>query len=528
MHNAPLTPGDYWAIVKRRKWSLVLSSLTVLLITAATAFLLPSIYESYSTILIEEQHIPTEFVMTTVNTYAEQRVQNIKQRVLSFSQLFEIIKQQNLYPELKDKWTPEEIVEKMRDDIQVKLLSADVFDRRTGRPATVATAFTVSYEGKQPQAVLRVADTLTSLFLEQNLQVRQQRVSETSAFLASEVQRIKAELAVAEQEVAAFKKEHINELPELFQVNKQGLDAIERAIEQLNGELRTLKEREGLLTAQIAGVPSRMENLAGQNRDAEALKDLRLQLAGLRERYTDKYPDIAILEAQIAEIEQRPLSSSSLRPVGGNQPDNPAYITLNSQLASTRADMQMVKKQIETVEQRAEAYRKRIEETPKVEGDYLALVSHRNALQGKYNDLTTKYQEAKVAQELERDQKGERFTLIEPARLPEKPTKPNRLAISLIGAVLAVGVGVGVASVRELTDQSVKDAAVLAALVKAPVLATVPRIITAEEWIRRQKRWLIVALAFVVLLCVTAALVHFFVMDFDVLWAKVMRWAARF
>lgn len=527
MHNVALTPGDYWAIVKRRRWSLLFSSLAVLLIALATAFLLPPIFASYSTILIEEQQIPTEFVMTTVNTYAEQRVENIKQRVLSFSQLFDIIKQQNLYPDLKDKWTPEEIVEKMRGDIQVKMLSADVFDRRTGRAATVATAFTVSYEGKQPQAVLRVADTLTSLFLEQNLQVRQQRVSETSEFLASEAERIKAELAVAEQKVAEFKQAHINELPELFQVNKQSLDALERNIEQLNGELRTLKEREGFLSAQMAGVSPRLEDVTGRNSDVERLKELRLQLAALRERYTEAYPDVAILKAQIAELQQHSSGTGASLLGRGGQPDNPAFITLSSQLASTRADIQMVKKQIETMEQRASEYRKRVEETPRVEGDYLALVSHRNALQGKFNDLTSKYQEAKVAQELERDQKGERFTLIEPARLPEQPLKPNRLAICLVGAVLAFGVGVGTASVRELTDQSVKNADLLAALIKAPVLATIPRIITLEEQMRQRKQRLVAGVALVILLCVAAALIHLFVLDFDVLWAKIMRRVAR-
>ncbi|MGI6657050.1 MAG: GNVR domain-containing protein [Desulfobulbus sp.] len=527
MDNLSLTPGDYWGIVKRRKWSLIVPFVVVLLIAVATAFLLPPVYESSSTILIEEQHIPTDFVMTTVNTYAEQRVQSIKQRVLSFSQLFEIIQQQNLYPELKEKWTPEEVVAKMRSDVQVEMLNADVFDPRTGRPATVTTAFTVTYAGKEPRSVLRVTDTLTSLFLEENLQARQQQVSETSAFLASEAQRIKEELAGVEKEIALFKEEHINELPELFQVNKQILDTIERNIDQANGELRSLKEREALLAAQMAGVLPSVEAVTSRNREAETLQELRLQLAGLRQRYTDAYPDIAILKSQIAELEQRQASGATLSTEANRQPDNPAYVTLKAQIAATRAEMQMVRKQVESLEARANIYRKRIEATPHVEGEYLALVNHRNALQTKYNDLTIKHQEAKVAQELEKDQKGERFTLIDPARLPEQPVRPNRLLVVVFGVILASGVGVGCAALREMTDQSVRSAEMLAALVKAPVLATIPRIVTQEERQRQQKRRVVLAVSLVTTLIVAVLLVHFFVMDLDVLWAKASRRAAR-
>ena len=117
MEVKPMTPGDYVAILKRRKWSLVLPALIIFLTAVAIALALPSIYESTSTILIEEQEIPADFVMTTVTSYAEQRLQSINQRIMSFSRLLEIIQRFGLYPELQDKWTTEEIVEKMREEL---------------------------------------------------------------------------------------------------------------------------------------------------------------------------------------------------------------------------------------------------------------------------------------------------------------------------------------------------------------------------------------------------------------------------
>ena len=479
--------------------------------------------------MIEEQQIPSEFVMTTVSTYAEQRVQNIQQRALSFSPLWNIIKEQNLYPDLRDKWTPEEIVAKMRSDIGVKILSSEIFDRRTGRPTTVATAFTVSYEGKSPQAVLRITDILTSLFLEQNLQVRQQRVSETTEFLEVEAKRVQDELALAERQVAEFKQDHINELPELFQVNKQSLEALERSMENSRTQLRSLKEREGFLATQLGSISSGLENMTAQNQREEMLKNLRLQLAFLQERYTDAYPDVASLKAQIRQLESDDGQAGS--GFGGSRmnqlPDNPAFITLNSQLVSTRVEIKSVTTEIAALEDRAQMYRQRLEGTPKVEENYTMLVNQRNSLQAKYNDLNSKHQEARVAQELEKGQKGERFTVLEPARLPDKASKPNRLAIMLIGVVLALGAGIGTAVIQEVSDQSIRSVQRLAQMTGAPVLASVPLMVTTKELQRAHRQKKIWFGVFVLALCLAVVLFHFFVMDLDIFWAKVMRRLSR-
>jgi len=133
---------DYIDILKRRKWSLILSTLLVIIAAGALALLLPPIYKSTSTILIEEQEIPQNYIMSTVTSYAEQRLQVINQRIMSTSHLIKIIDRFNLYPELRKDWTTEEIINKMRDDIQLDFINAKVMDPRTGRPSTATIAFT--------------------------------------------------------------------------------------------------------------------------------------------------------------------------------------------------------------------------------------------------------------------------------------------------------------------------------------------------------------------------------------------------
>jgi uncharacterized protein involved in exopolysaccharide biosynthesis len=234
---------DYIEAVKRRKWSLVLPTFMISLIAAMVALALPPIYTSRATILIEEQEIPQDYVMTTVTSFAEQRLQTITQRIMSHTKLLEIIERFGLYSDLRKKRTNEEVVTKMRKDIALETISAEVVDRRTGRPTTATIAFTLAYEGKNPRTVQRVANTLMSLYLEENLRVRERQAEGASEFLENEMEDLQARVAELEAEIAAFKKEHLNELPELLEVNLQGLERTERDIERLKDRLGTLKER---------------------------------------------------------------------------------------------------------------------------------------------------------------------------------------------------------------------------------------------------------------------------------------------
>jgi len=523
MESNAMTMNDYFAIVKRRKWSLILPALTVFLCAAIIALALPSIYKSTSTILIEEQDIPADFVMTTVTSYAEQRLQSIYQRIVSFSRLLDIVNRFNLYPDLKEKWATEEIVGKMREDILLEPISTDVVDRRTGRPSAATIAFTLSYEGKNPTIVQRVSNTLTSLFLEENLRVRKRQATETSEFLENEMEKVKADLAKLEAKMAVFKESHINELPDLLQVNMQSLNNIESTIGRLNEQIRNLKEREGYLQTQLVSIPREFEE--GQ-KDKQRLAELKVQLVHLKSRFSEKYPDVIKTKAEIAELEKQVNGKSGKtdNPGHSNDPsDNPAYITLASQLSSTQADIVSVKIQIKEANETVNMYRRRILNTPKVEEAYKTIFIERNNTQAKYDDLMRKHMEAKVAQGLEKEQKGERFTLIDPARLPETPYKPNRLAIMLIGIVLGIGAGVGLASLKEFTDQSIRHSSSLATATSFPVLGGIPEIITIEDIQRKKRKRIVIIIA--LLLVIAAGLVgfHFLVMDLNVFWAKLMR-----
>ncbi|MCG6533336.1 MAG: chain-length determining protein [Syntrophales bacterium LBB04] len=521
------TVGDLVDVMRRRRWSLVLPALLIFIAASVVAVALPSYYRSSSTILIEEQEIPRDFVLATVTSYAEQRLQTINQRIMSTTRLLEIINRFGLYRDLRSSYTLEEIIARMRKDIRLQTISAEVVDRRTGRPTSATIAFSLSYEGKNPEVVQQVANVLASLYLEENLKVREQQTRGASRFLEEEANGLLQQLSSTEARISEFKQQNIDTLPELLQVNLQGLDRVERDVEKLNDQVKTMKEREEYLQSQLASIPTDV-----QGQDKTLLKELKAKLVQLQSRFSDKYPDVIKTKTEIAELEkrvvlqQKPEGKLLTRKEGlpiVEQPDNPAFVTLAAQLASTQSEIASLQRQLSDTNKKREEYHKRAEATPRVEEAYRLLTIERNNLQLKYDDLMRKLMEARVAHGLEKEQMSERFTMIDPPKLPEKPISPNIPAILLIGLVLGVGGGTGAASLKEYSDKSVRGFADLARVTSVPVLASIPVIVTWRDRVRLKRKRLLIAGVSAAVIVVTAFVIHFFVMNLEVLMTRVMR-----
>ena len=487
------------------------------MLSVIIAFAWPPTYRSTSTILIEEQEIPREYVMATVSSYAEQRLQTINQRIMSSTRLTEVINRFNLYADLKDRWPMEEIIDKMRKkDVKFDLINAEVMDRRTGRPTAATIAFTLAYEGRNPAVVQQVANVLASLYLEENLRVREQQTEGAMKFMEDERKSVEEQMAEIDKQIADFKRKNVNTLPEHAQYNLQIVDRIEQDIDKLNNQLKELREKENYLQTQLASIPP-----DSSNPDKDRLRELRVKLVNLESRFTDEYPDVKKTKAEIADLEKK-LKTTGQTPID-SKPDNPAYVTLSAQLASTRSEIESVRRQINVSQAKRDDYHRRIGASPRVEENYKVLMSQRNNLQAKIEDLSKKYMESRMASGLEKGQMGERFTLIDAARLPEKPVFPNIPAILLIGLVLGIGAGVGSAALKEISDQSVRTAGALSSALGLPVLAVIPDIVTKEDTVedKQQRKQILIGVAVVVVVAIL--IFHFFVMDLDVLWARMMR-----
>jgi hypothetical protein len=334
--------------------------------------------------------------------------------------------------------------------------------------------------------------------------------------MEEESKAVEEEMAEVDKKIAAYKQANLNALPELSQYNIQTIDRIDQDLERLRNQLRELREKENYLQTQLASVPP-----DASNPDKDRLRELRVKLVNLESRFTDEYPDVKKTKLEIAELEKK-LKNSGQNSVD-SKPDNPAYVTLSAQLSGVRSEVESVRRQISGFEAKRDDYYRRMSRAPKVEEGYRMLMSQRNSLQAKYEDIKKKSMEARTASGLEKGQMGERFTLIDAARLPEKPIFPNIPAFLLIGLVLGIGAGVGSAALKEFSDQSVRTAGALSSAVGLPVLAVIPEIVTKEDSAEDQQQRRKVLIGVAVALVVAIVIFHFFIMDLDILWAKMMR-----
>ncbi len=514
-----ITPKDIVSIIKRRKTALLIPFIVLFVISLIVAFALPAHFRSSATILIEEQEIPQSFVMATVTSYAEQRFEMIKQRIMSYSNLLSLINTYGLYEDLKNKWSTEEIVTKMREEIIVDTISAEVMDRRTGRPTAVTIAFTLSYTGKNPSKVHKVTNALSTLFLEENLKVRTRQTEETTQFLEEEMNKVKESIKELNIKISQFKGDNLQKLPEFLNINIQLMKSTENKIALLNEQLKTLNEREKYFVTQLSLMSPEVEF----NSDQKRLEELKIHLVGLKTEFSDQYPDVTKTEAEIKKLEEAIEAGRDHQKSDNDNPGNPHYINTKAELSGLRAEIRSVIRQIKEAIQKKEHYESLIGESAIIEGEYNSLLSEQANLKNKLNDLSAKLMEANVAYGLEKDQKGEKFTLIDPARLPEKPFKPNRLAIVLIGLVLSIGSSIGLTATLEFMSDAIYKTETLTRTTGIPVLGEIPAIKNEADISRLRQRQIVIFVSLVTVPVAGTLVFHFFIMDLYVFWAKLMR-----
>jgi polysaccharide biosynthesis transport protein len=563
-------------IARRRRLQILVTGAVVFAVSIAVAFLLPAVYRSTATILIEEQEIPSDIVRSAITSYADQRIETIKQQVMTRSTLWKIIEQYGLYSNLRQNSSTEEVLERFTKDIQVDVINAKVIDKRTQSPTQATIAFTLTYDGESPNITQKVANELTSLFLGENLKTRERHAQETTSFLKKESEQLAQKIGVLESQLAVVKQKADGALPELTSLNMTMLNQAERELQDADREIRALEEKKTYLEGELASLkPNTPIISAGGERildSSERLKALRAQyasavgylssehpdvlkmqqeiaaleretgqhatpeelhkkltgeqghLASLVDRYGADHPDVIRSRQIVASLEQElQRVSAAGTQVSVIKPENPAYINIRSQLSSVTASLQSLRKSRDGNNRRVDAYAGRLERTIELEPAYLVLSRTREESVRKHQEIVSRLLEAEVSQELEVQRKGERFSLIDPPDLPQKPEKPNRPVLMFLGLLLAIGGGVGSGALLEQLDRSIRGGEQVSRLTGLPPLAFIPYIPNEDDRKRLDRRRVRVAVAGVGVVVLLIVSVLAMGPPLDVVWFAALR-----
>ena len=558
----------------RRKAWFLLPFISLLLLTATICVVLPNIYKSTATVLILNQQIPSTMVPSTVTTYAQERIQAITQEVTSRSRILKLVEKYDLIPDKVKKLTTEELVDEIRKRISFKTINAEV-NKDTGQPVLLTIAFTFSYEDENAGKAQAVTNEIVSFYLEKNLESREKVARGTTEFLTEQLKQERTRVDNLQTRLADFQKEHLEELPQYSALNMQKLERFSQRLSDISMQLSSAEEQRSILkgdqamldpysstaASKVLTPSERLQQLQleraqalskysashptvkakdqeitllesegkpGQGYDQmmDNLKAAETKLANLKSTYTDKHPEVQSTQREINKIKAELAELQNDRQTGSkitSAPTSPAYITLKTELEKLSVSISSLQAEKKQLEKDSKDLLKKLQSMPQVAKQFTEMETEYQAAKNNCNVIEQKLLGARVSQGMEEEKKGESFQVVEPAFLPEKPFKPNRLAIMLAGAVLALGLSFGTAIAREFSDKRIHDLEVLQRISRFPVISIIPAIISEADVAARRKRRVILWAAGTSGLIVIILVIHFFVMDLDVVYAKLGR-----
>jgi polysaccharide biosynthesis transport protein len=491
----------------------------------------------------------------------------------------------------------------MRDDIGLRMISADVIDPRSGRPTTATIAFEVSYTSHSADQAARVANELTTLYLNENLTNRTKLAHDATDFLTGEGDRINAQIVDLEAKLADFKDKNYAKLPDLMQLNMTLMDRNEEELRTQEARLSSLEQQRVYLQAQLIQLKPNStvysetgERIVSSN---DRLKMLRSELAAAKAKYAPDHPDVITLTREVsgmeADLGEKPDTINDLRrqlqetqsqldearkrytaehpdrvrleamvkslqtdldaaiaaghsaaaraetldpdgtaaaadgPFAGRNAlkptdaDNPAYVQIQAQLSGTENDIRSLNAQIAKLQTSIHGYEADVTGSPEVERQYHDLTRDLDNARLRYQEIRNKQGDARVAQSLESDQQGERFTLIDPPLPPEEPISPNRPLITVAGVLMSLGLALAMAMLREVLDTTIRTRDELLHLIGVAPLALIPHIKTRLDK-RKARRRITFALGSAAgTACVALVLVHLFYRPLDVIFFSLVQ-----
>jgi polysaccharide chain length determinant protein (PEP-CTERM system associated) len=481
----------------RRKWLAILVFAVPFTAIVTLLAALPNMYRSTATVLVDRQQVPEAFVRPTVTSELEIRLNTISQEILSRSRLEELIRRFGLYADLRGSVSNEEIVERLRRDIRLELKATDQRNRG-GAFATVA--FALSYQGRDPQTVALVTNTLASFYIDENLKARERQATGTAEFLRVQLAEAKRRLDEQERQVSELRRRYMGELPQQMQSNLATLESLNNQLRLNNDNQQRAAQQRATLAAQLGAA----EAASGIEPDSVRLARLKQELTVLRTKYTDLWPDIIRLKDEIARLEAEMAKPKEERVVPAALP-TPEVVRLREAVKTVDIEIRLLKADEQRLRRGIAAFEVRVENTPRREQEFQELTRDYETTKGYYQSLLKRYEEATLAESMEQRQKGEQFRILDPAVAAANPTAPNRLRLLLVGLVASLGLAGAALVVAEVLDTSFHSVLELRGVVSVPILARIPTVVTERDWRRRRWRFRLAVVAALVGLCVVSA-----------------------
>lgn len=483
------TVKDYRDLLLRRKWMIATVALTVAVVVSIAAYLSPDLYEAGAVIVVDPGQVPESYVKSTATIDANQRLAMLQEQILSTTKLGQIINELGLYRNLRGGKSQEEIVAQMSKSIKIEPVTNTAQVKQL-------QAFTVSFTSGSPALAAKVSNRLASLFIEENMRLREQEVLGTADFFDREIEKAKRELDDKAQKIAELRSKYAAVLPEVQNLHLQKLTLAELEMRaEIDAAARASQQKQ-YLQSLMAEDPSvvDLDNNAHSVDTVELraqLEHLQTDMDALRSRYGPNYPDVQSKAAEIQKVESQIRELEKLIPAAksasasGLKHHNPV---VESQIAQLSDEIQKHEARQNELKSQIGYYHSTLEQAPEAAQELTAATSDYTNAADRYKRLEDRKFGADMSSAIETRQQGERFVLLDPAQPPDRPFQPNRPLLDIFGLVAGVFISLIVVVGLEVVDATVKTRRELVERIKAPVFGEVPWLI-ADSSRRRERVW---------------------------------------
>jgi len=483
-----LTVDDYLAMLRRRLKVILIPALIAPLAGFVVSYGFSPKYTSQSTVLVEGQKVPENYVTPVITSDFTQRVQTLSQEVVSPTRLRPVIQSLALVKPEEEGKLMGEIQQNMQVEPVITTMSAAVATSPTAKKKPSASnepvpGFNVKYSDSNAVRAQRICNAMTSLIVDENLRERAGIADDTTKFLGRQLEDAKRALDEQDAKLAAFKKQYMGQLPSDVDNNMRMLMSLNS---QLDATTQTLSRAqqdkaytESMLAQQVAAWKSSQSSTNPQTLEQQ-LTQLQAQLMQLQARYTDDHPDVMKTKADIAEV-QKKLKEVNAAAANATDGTDKASATEPPEIRQLRLQIHQYQSVIEqaTLDQKKlqssiSVYQSRTNMSPGVEEQYKLLTRDNDNAQALYKDLLAKKNSAEVGSNMENQQEGEQMTILATANLPDAPSFPFRPLFAAAGMGGGLALGVVIAIFLEFSDKSIRTERDAAAVMDLPLLISVP------------------------------------------------------
>lgn len=477
LRNGEIELKEIKRVLRRFWWVLPTTTVVLAGVALAVTFVLPKKYTSATVVLVEPPTVSKEVVPTLVTEDLYHRLASMKEQILSRSRLQPIIEKLNLYPEDRNKKHMEDLVERLRQAIDVSLMEpmAGSMDRQP-------PGFRVGVTFNDARVAQQICTEITSMFMEQNAIRRTQQANVTTQFLTEEVNEAKAKLDEQDAKLAQFKRQYLGSLPEEQQSNLSLLSGLNTQLEAATQAVSRGQQdkafNETLLSQQEAA--SRSAQLGVQNQETldQQLAAQQAQLSDLLAKYTPEHPDVIKLKSQIEETKRRIAAAADNKP---STSANPGTTRESPQIQQLRAKIKLddisiadALKHQSQIQEQIRQLQGRVQASPMVEQQLKELTRNYQTASDMYNDLLKRQQNSSMVGELENKQQSETFRVLDPPSLPLTPSFPRKIMFLGGGAAAGLALGIGILYLVALTDKAIYTERDVELCLKLPVLTLIP------------------------------------------------------